>query len=416
MLVRKAVNEDKAQIVKIWEYSFDSDSPEFNKHYFANVYRPENTWLLEDEAAQVDKKIRAALQLNPYTFLFKGKEIKTNYLVGMSALAEARGQGTFPLLLNEVFDDLYENNMPFIFLMAIDYGLYRTWGFAEILDKHLIKGQTRDLKAKNEKKYTFTEIDSLEDKEGLADLHDFYEEQVPKTYSSYIKRDQENFANVLSELWTENGHAFLIKEAESGQVLGSLFYYFDQETLVLKEMLYENVEILKAIFRFLYNHNTQKKFFELRDDFYKTSSLYLPDPRKNKIEIMPFLMARIINLRKFLELFDLQALLKETDSKSDFKILFLDEKIKANKLIWLVDQDKSEFISADVDTSLEADASQDWDFIFDISLFASLAFGWLSPEEALVKTDSLKIKDQKKFFEFAQLFFKKEKIFFNEYV
>lgn len=416
MLVRKAVNEDKAQVVKIWEYSFDSDSPEFNKHYFANVYKPENTWLVEDEDALDSQKIRSALQLNPYTFIFKGKEIGSKYLVGMSALAEARGQGTLPLIFNRVFEDLYEKNLPFVFLMAIDYGLYRPWGFADILDKYLIKGETGNLRAKAGKKCVFQEITGLDDKVLLADLHDFYEKQVPKTYSSYIKRGQENFANVLSELWTENGHAFLIREAENEQILGSLFYYFDQETLVVKEMLYENVEILKAILLFIYNHNTQKKYFELRDDFYKTSSLCLPDPRKNKIEIMPFLMVRIINLRKFLELFDLQALLKETDSKSDFKILFLDEKIKANKLIWLVDQDKSEFISADVDTSLEADTSQDWDFIFDISLFTSLAFGWLSPEEALVKTDSLKIKDQKKFFEFAQLFFKKEKIFFNEYV
>lgn len=400
MIFRKAFDADKEEMIKLWEYSFDTDSPQFVEHFFKNIYSKDNAWQICDKETD---RILASAQAKSYTFFFRNHEIPTYFFFGIATLAEARGQGSFSLLLDNIFTQLYEEDLPFFFLRPIDYGLYRPFGFGPIQDKYFIKGETRDLHQKDRERFTFEKIEGPDDKKALEDLKNFYDKKVKESYTAYIKRNEKNFKNNLLDLWSENGFAFLIKK--DGEVKGSIFYYFDKETLVINEILYEDSSVLKAIFQFIYNHNTQKKYYELRDDFYKVSFLCQSDVRKSKLEIFPFITMRIINLKVFLRFFEDKESLAQLSKDESYRLLFRDKRIKANNLIWTVGSEKAEFSSPD----------GDWDFAFDIDFFASLAMGWLSPQDALLKLGSNDVKDPEKFLRFASSFFRDEKIFFNEY-
>lgn len=398
MEIRKGAQKDKDTIINLWRYSFNNDSDSFINHYFANIYSPENTYLALEE-----NKITTSLQLNPYLFNYNARIIKTKYIVGISSFPENRGSGSVRILFEEIFAELYKDNMPFVFLMGADYGLYTPFGFINILDKYILTGKTKKLFQKTRNLYEFKELSKFSTTEELALLTNFYEENISKNYSYYIIRNSENFRNNLSELLSDKGYGYYLINSNTKEISGYLFYYFDQQKIVVKEMFYENTEVLKEILKFIYNHNTQFDDFEIRDDFYKTTNHFLQNPRETETTIMPFLMARIINLKEFLYLTKIQKNIKE-----ELRIQVKDNLIKENNLLCIIKENEI--------TYLDKYDESDYHLSLDISLLTQLFFGYINKKVGLLHTDRYHSQNDDKKNLFFQIFNENKNIFFNEYV
>ena len=396
MEIRKATEKDKEIIIKLWKYSFNTDSQSFIDHYFSNIYSPENTLL-----AMESNKITTSLQLNPYSFLFMDRIIETKYIVGISSFPASRGSGSVKKLFNNIFQNLYKEKMPFIFLMGADYGLYTPFGFTNILDKYIISGKTKQLYQKTEKKHSFREITKDSNKNEIESITLFLKKNLSHNYSYYIVRNKNNFKNNLKEILTENGFAYyLLKDNE---ISGYFFYYFEKDKIVIKEMFYNDTDTLKEILKFIYNHNTQFPDFEIRDDFLKTTNSFLQNPREIESKVLPFLMARIINLKEFLSLCNLEKLINE-----ELKILITDKLIEENNLLGKIKDNKMIFH--------ENYDELDYHVSLDISLLLSLCFGYMNTKEGLLQTHLYSFSDKDKRDIFFNLFYTKKNIFFNEYV
>lgn len=396
MEIRKALPEDKNTIIKLWDYCFNTDSDGFRKHYFNNIYSPENTIVVSE-----NNNITTSLQLNPCTFQFPGKNIFTNYIVGISSFPESRGSGAVKKIFDWVFKYLYNKKMPFVVLMAVDYGLYRPYAFNNIQDKYIITGKTKHLYQKTDKKNKFNmitketlDIDSLK-------LSNYFNKNIPNKYSVYIQRDSEKFKDNLLELFSDNGFACYTTLNE--EITGYMFYYFEKTKFVVKELQYNESDTLKEFLKFIYNHNTQQDDFEIRDDFYKIINLFINNPREVNTEIMPFLMARVINLKEFLLLTNIQNKISK-----EIRILFSDKQIKENNIIAIIKP-------GDIHYS-EPEADLTYDISIDISMLPPLFFGALCFEEAWSMTNLYKAVNINNSKYIMNIFSKKEKIFFNEYV
>lgn len=396
MEIRKANKYDKDKIIELWRYCFNNDSEAFVNHYFTNIFSPDNTLLAIDS-----QNITTSIQLNPYVFNFNAKNIETKYIVALSSFPENRGSGSVKELFKYIFDNLYQENYPFVFLMGADYGLYTPFGFTSILDKQIISGRTKLLYQKTEKLYEFKKISINSTREELESLIDFYKKILVKNYSSFLVRDSKNFTNNLNEIASDNGFAYYLKKND--EVFGCFFYYFDKKKIVIKEMLYSNIEVLKEILKFVYNHNTQFDNFEIRDDFYKTTSSLLQNPREINVAIMPFLMGRIINLKEFFNITNIQNKLKD-----NFTLQVKDTIIDKNNLLCKIKNGNIEYI--------ENDNLEDYDLSIDVSLLLPLFLGYLNKDEIILYEHlykSLNINKTKVFFD---LFKDHKNIFFNEYV
>ncbi len=395
MEIRKALPEDKNIIRKLWEYCFN-DSKEFLDHYFTNIYSSENTVTCIE-----DNNITTTLQLNPCSFQFLDKTVLTNYIVGISSFPESRGSGAVKKLFQWVFNDLYNKNMPFAVLMAVDYGLYRPYSFNNIQDKYIMSGKTKLLRQKTKKKLKFNLVTQETLETDSVKLSNYLKNNISNKYSIYIHRDPQKFKNNLLELFSDKG--FACYTTLNDEITGYFLYYFENTKFVVKELFYNESETLKEILQFIYNHNTQQEDFEIRDDFYKITNLFIQNPRETDTKIMPFLMARVINLKEFLILSDIH-----NKVSKEIRILFSDEQIKENNIIGIIKPGEINYSEVKEDSS--------YDISIDISLLSPLFFGTLSFEEAWSMTDLYKALDINNSKYFMKLFAKKEKIFFNEYV
>ena len=85
-------------------------------------------------------------------------------------------------------------------------------------------------------------------------LKDIYESCM-KGYNGNTIRDGLYYETLLKEIESENGYAYLHKGEHSQD--GYILYSIVGRDIIVREMVYKDIFVLKSFLKFLYNHNTQ---------------------------------------------------------------------------------------------------------------------------------------------------------------
>lgn len=113
---------------ELWRVCFN-DSDEFIRLYFDEVYKDENTLVIEERG-----KIISALQLLPYSIWIEGKEIPIAYICGVSTHPDERGKGYMNQLMKEAEELLIDRNIPLVTLIPQEpwlINIYGKFGYTE---------------------------------------------------------------------------------------------------------------------------------------------------------------------------------------------------------------------------------------------------------------------------------------------
>lgn len=118
----------KQKTEELWRICFD-DSEAFIRLFFDNVYRDDNTIIIEK-----DGKAVSALQFVPYTMLLEETEIPVAYICGVCTHPDERGKGLMSHLMSEVEKELSLRNIPCAALIPAGpwlFDVYRKYGYNE---------------------------------------------------------------------------------------------------------------------------------------------------------------------------------------------------------------------------------------------------------------------------------------------
>lgn len=155
MEIRYLSGEEKAASRKLYEEIFVEDEEAFVDAYY-EIKAAENRILGAVEGGE----LRAMLHRNPYTFRFRGKCVRADYLVAVATRRPFRHQGLMRALLTKALWDMAQEKQPFAFLMPADEAIYLPFDFR---------------------------LMGNEDEEGLASLDG---EQLAEEYDLYIEKDE----------------------------------------------------------------------------------------------------------------------------------------------------------------------------------------------------------------------------------
>ncbi len=95
--------------------------------------------------------------------------------------------------------------------------------------------------------------------------------------------------------------------------------------MFVRELFYKNIDALKSMLKFIYNHNTQCKIVTISTPTIDKIRFILDNSKDSDIKIKPFMMGRVINVKKFIEDIDI-----EKDINSSFNLLIEDKFIDEN--------------------------------------------------------------------------------------
>lgn len=385
MNIRFAKESDKNNIIDIWNYCFD-DGPKFTDYYFNDKYKHENTIVVED-----DEEIVSSLQLNQYNLKLNDKIYDTSYVVGVSTFPQARGKGYMKHIMDFTLNELYRKNQLVSILMPIDYRLYRKYGYEHCYDQIEYEIDIEDLSGFKSKGFLKkAKLDNIND---LINIENNFLENLNGT----IIRDKNYYENLFKEVESEDGHIYIHEDELKD---GYIIYFINNENIFVRELYYNNLNALKGILRFLYNHNTQCKKVTISSPIDDKIRFILSNPKTANIKLKPFMMGRVINLKKYLESLNIKS-----NENLSINISVKDDFIKENNKIFKIhlNNNKLNVESGDYIPDVE----------FNINTITQLAFSYINGKEAYLLND---LKENKKVIEFLDLIFVKKENYINEYI
>ena len=385
MKIRFARECDQNNIMEIWNYCFN-DGPKFTDYYFNNKYKNYNTIVVEEETNVV-----SSLQLNQYKIKLNDKEYDTSYVVGVSTLPEGRGRGYMRHIMDFTLNELYKKEQLISILMPIDYRLYRKYGYEHCYDQIEYEINIEDLGGfKSSGSLIKATSDHINEMINI-------EESFLENLNGRVIRDEDYYKNLFKEIESEDGHIYIHRNEESD---GYIIYFINGDNIFVRELYYKNMNALKGMLRFIYNHNTQCKKVNITSPLDDKIRFILSNPRTITMKLKPFMMGRVINFKKYLE-----SLHIECNDKSSLIISVKDNYIKENNKIFKISLENNKLTVED--------GNFDYDVEFDINTISQLAFSYINGKEAYLLNN---LEENKEVIKFLDLIFVKKENYINEYV
>lgn len=388
MDIRYAKDKELDNIKDMWSYCFN-DGPQFMEYYFNHKYDRKNTVVVDEKEGIV-----SSLQLNQYKITLNNKDYDTSYIVGVSTFPQVRGRGYMKNIMEFTLDELYKKKQLVSILMPIDYRLYRKYGYEHCYDQIEYKIDIEDLgrfKIKG-RLYKVTES-NIKD---LVDINNSFLENI----NGSVSRDGKYYKNLFKEIQSEDGHIYI---HEDNGYEGYIIYFLNGDTMFVREMYYKNIDSLKSMLKFIYNHNTQCKKVVVSAPINDKIRFVLDNPKTCEIKIKPFMMGRIIDIKGYLESLDI-----DTKANISAKVMIEDKFISQNNGVFNISIKEGKIEVDKID--------EEADICFSINTITQIAFSYIDINEALILNNINKQCISDNTMNLFNIIFKKKDNYINEYI
>ena len=194
-MVRYLAPQEKGRCEKLWAEAFPEDSRAFRQYYFREKMK-DNRVLVSEK----DGEVIAMLHRNPYRIAMRGTVHACDYIVAVATAETERHKGHMRSLLLAMFRDMYEEQMPFTFLMPARESIYLPFDFRFIYDQpRWVLKYSPGLRREEWKE------------EALAgDLAEWQNAWLNRQFEVFAVRDADYLLRMQKELASENGVCRLI--------------------------------------------------------------------------------------------------------------------------------------------------------------------------------------------------------------
>lgn len=189
---------EKGLCRELWEEAFPDDSQSFKEYYFSEKLK-DNRILARIE----DGQIAAMLHRNPYLINVRGQRQNCDYIVGVATRQDKRHRGYMRQLLERMFRDMAEEQMPFCFLMPADPAIYQPFDFVYIFDQP--QWQLKPDADGLERQPLLPWKNSFGQRRYLAEIAAWMNRWLDIRYQVYGLRDEAYLSRLLKELASEAG-------------------------------------------------------------------------------------------------------------------------------------------------------------------------------------------------------------------
>lgn len=243
----------------------------------------------------IDGQLAAKLRIIPMKLYLHGHQFAMGGIASVASWPEYRRQGMIGQLLTFSLAEMKRLGQTISALHPFSFAFYRKYGW-ELNTEY--------------KRYT-VEVDQLprfQQVEGfakrLADpikewqvLHNIYS-QYAQRYNGMIDRDQHWWEHRVCREYP----MAIVYYNEAQEARGYLLYRVEQREMVIKEMLFIDEMARKALWNLISNHDSMIERVSLTAPVQDPLPMLLPEPRI-KQEIIPYSMARVVDVTRFIEKF-----------------------------------------------------------------------------------------------------------------
>ncbi|KKO52505.1 GNAT family N-acetyltransferase [Paenibacillus sp. DMB20] len=358
MEIRQLKPDEFDASTKLSEYAFQYTMTPEQKETSKAHFEPERFWgIFEGE------ELQAKLTILPFQVYLQGGILDMGGIAGVATWPENRRKGHVSTLLKHALQEMKNKGQTLSFLHPFSIPFYRKFGWELYAEykKYTIPVKSFPPKVDVPGKVTRDVTD-------IPTLDSMYQSFAGR-YNGTLVRDEAWWKRSVLQ---EYGYSAVYYSAE-GEPQGYVLYKLQDKKLVCDEFVYLNEEARSALWTFFGNHDSRIEQVELTmvpgDD---QLPFMLPDPRVTQ-EIVPYFMARIVDLKSFMEQYSFTA-----NREAELTIQVKDTAAPWNEGLWKLGvngQGKADVVQLPSTGAASSDLST------DIQTLSALFMGYKRPQE-----------------------------------
>lgn len=306
------------EFYQLYLYAFNNQDSEERRAFFNDRYEHSKVYgLLNGD------KLSSGMLSIPFKVNFHGVTYKMNGIGDVMSYPEFGGHGAITALMRQALADMRSDDVALSYLAPFSYEFYRRFGYEEVFDRAVYKIKNTDLpRVKlSEERGQFLRL-PLEDAISLID--EVYENNA-QSRNGGLKRENWwwHYLGLKHPRWQVGVYL------EDGQnASGYVIYEAAGNTFKIQEIMYTNQLSYQYLQRFICQHESMFEEFEYASGDPKGFPDVMANPYVVNVKIMPYMMARIINLQKFVDTYPFIQKVKS------LRLGVKDELIPQNNGIW----------------------------------------------------------------------------------
>ena len=245
---------------------------------------------------EVEGQITSMIVDTQFKVYFKDQIVPMSGIGYVASYPEYRGNGAASQLMTEILQENYKQETIFSYLAPFSYAFYAQFGYHYVFDQKNYELNPTDFPRGKKTDLTVKRVTLDLAQQDLADVHQkadnngsLYRQAFEWSYYFEIKK-QPLFAIVYQD----------------EQPTGYVIYEFKDMTFVIHEMIFLDDDAKQAIYRFVSSHAGAFDKISYTAPSNICLEADMVEPSRAKISLLPYMMARIVNLKAFLKQFPVE--------------------------------------------------------------------------------------------------------------
>lgn len=239
MEIRQPKPQEIDAVKQLWSSCFEKEEEPFFQWFFSNRYRAENALGAFDVG-----QLFSALHITSYTVRLRGSNMSAGYLMGVGTFAKYRQRGCMTSLLAAALAEMRRRGEWISILLPRIPSIYMRhgWEICYYTFKYSLPAQSL---APSDEVNGWRQIQLGEDIQPLDRIYC----QYMQSYHGYVRRNQGNWQELITENNGEGGQFYLLELEE--MPAGYIMLVKVGGRLLVKEMAYINGQARKLILGFI---------------------------------------------------------------------------------------------------------------------------------------------------------------------
>ncbi|WP_245947949.1 GNAT family N-acetyltransferase [Paenibacillus sambharensis] len=298
-------------------YAFQAELTEEEREENRSQFKPEENW-----GAFEDGKLKASLSLHPLELYVNGGVYRMGGVASVASWPEERRKGLVAMLMSHALETMKKEGQTISCLHPFSFSFYHKYGYEMYCEYKRYVIETAFLPERQPYQ------GRIERRNGDIPLLDGIYRQYAVRYNGMLKRDESWWKESVFD--RKPGHAAVYYRAD-GEPAGYMLYAVKDRVFTVHEFIPLDEEARTALWTFISNHDSMIDRVEMTVPINDYTSFVAGNPRF-KQEIIPYFMARVVDVKPFLEQYKLQA----TGELHEFTIQLSDPYAPWNEGTWTV--------------------------------------------------------------------------------
>ncbi|WP_216828104.1 GNAT family N-acetyltransferase [Alkalihalobacterium elongatum] len=288
MEVRKLTKNDIDESFDLSQFAFQYTLSEEEREHRRTITRPEDSI-----GYYSDGELLAKMTTLPLQIQIEGVSFEMGGVSGVATYPEYRRSGLVKNLLQQALKEMKENGQSISCLFPFSIPFYRKYGWELFVDYQKLT-MTRDQLPKfNNVSGIVKKIDGTSI-EVLKEIYDNYS----KSYTGMLIRNDNWWKDWV--FYRKKGR-MAVYINPNGTPRGYIIYEVKERKMTIKELVTLDEESRIGLWNFIANHDSMAdEYIILQLPLSEPYPYWLPDPKIQK-EVVPYFMARIVDVEKFLQ-------------------------------------------------------------------------------------------------------------------